>query len=108
MNERIKKTFLEINWLSVLHYIVLFIFLFYTNLALVNASLLKNSGWRLTESFVTLNVFNIVAYTVSVLGLAVYLSNGIRRSFFINLVKGYLVYLVVSYFLVVTRNLNND
>lgn len=67
MNERIKKTFLEINWLSVLHYIVLFIFLFYTNLALVNASLLKNSGWRLTESFVTLNVFNIVAYTVSVL-----------------------------------------
>ena len=49
MNERIKKTFLEINWLSVLHYIVLFIFLFYTNLALVNASLLKNSGWRLTE-----------------------------------------------------------
>lgn len=108
MNERIKKTFLEINWLSVLHYIVLFIFLFYTNLALVNASLLKNSGWRLTESFVTLNVLYIVAYTVSVLGLAVYLSNGIRRSFLINLVKGYLVYLVVSYFLVVTRNLNND
>lgn len=108
MKEKVKNAFLEVNWLKILHYILLFIFLFYINFSLINFSLLREQISNLPNQFVTLNIFNVIAYIISILGVAIYLSNYIKKRFFVELISGYVIYSLVSYFLVVTRNLNND
>lgn len=108
MKEKVKNAFLEVNWLKILHFILLFIFLFYINFSLINFSLLREQISNLPNQFVTLNIFNVIAYIISILGVAIYLSNYIKKRFFVELISGYVIYSLVSYFLVVTRNLNND
>ena len=108
MKEKVKNAFLEINWLKILHSILLLTFLFYINFSLINFSLLREQISNLPNQFVTLNIFNVIAYIISILGVAIYLSNYIKKRFFVELISGYVIYSLVSYFLVVTRNLNND
>lgn len=107
MIEKVKVIFEEINWTKILHYLFLFTLFFYLNFSLINFYLLKGQGDNLSDQFHILKTFCITAYILSVLGIAVYLSSYFKREFFIEIASGYVIYLFISYFLVITRNLNN-
>ncbi|MBK8156998.1 MAG: hypothetical protein IPK55_13965 [Streptococcus sp.] len=107
MIEKVKAVFEEINWTKILHYLLLFTLFFYLNFSLLNFYFLKGQGDNLSDQFLILKTFCITAYVLSVLGIAVYLSSYFKRKFFIEIASGYVIYLFISYFLVVTRNLNN-
>ena len=105
MIEKVKVIFEEINWTKILHYLFLFTLFFYLNFSLINFYLLKGQGDNLSDQFHILKTFCITAYILSVLGIAVYLSSYFKREFFIEIASGYVIYLFISYFLVITRNL---
>ncbi|EHJ52443.1 LTA synthase family protein [Streptococcus macacae] len=50
----------------------------------------------------------LIAYILSALGLSVYLSKVLNKIFFVKLLVGYSIYVIISYFLTVTRELNNE
>ncbi|WP_337979097.1 sulfatase-like hydrolase/transferase [Streptococcus anginosus] len=107
MKEKFKKAFLAVNWLKIVHYVVISFCLFYVNFYLVNVSLLKGHTDKLPNQFTALMDFNRIAYIISIFGIAIYLSRYIKKQFFIELTVGYLAFTHISYFIVVTRNLNN-
>ncbi|AND79153.1 LTA synthase family protein [Streptococcus pantholopis] len=100
-----RKLLKDINWVNVLQHILLLIFTFYMNLYLVTSNLL--SGHDMPAPFASLSFYLMLVYLLSVAALGIYFSKEINRSFFIKLGISYLIYLCVSYFLLVTRNINN-
>ncbi|MEX2804117.1 LTA synthase family protein [Streptococcus sp. H31] len=100
-----RKLLKDINWVNVLQHILLLIFTFYMNLYLVTSNLL--SGHDMPAPFASLSFYLMLVYLLSVAALGIYFSKEINRNFFIKLGISYLIYLCVSYFLLVTRNINN-
>lgn len=108
MKNKISTLFLsKINWLKFLKITSLFLIAFFLNYYLLNKNILANQ----TESFGTIlnatNLISLVLYLFSVAGLSFYVSNYINKFFVLKILLSHLGYLVISYFLLVTRNLNN-
>ena len=109
--------------------LLIFIFIFALNVTLRNYDLLigrrANSSlsfkvisknfdimiehWEaLPSHFKIIGGVCLVIYVLSILGLSFYLSKNLKKTFFIELLLGYGLYIVISYFLAVTRELNNE
>lgn len=103
-----KKFLRNINWYKVLHIALICLFTFCINFFLVNQQILVgHRAHKLLRAFKDFEVLTNTLYGISIVGLAIYVSKSLKRSFWIQYTLGYVMYLVVSYFLVVTRNLNN-
>ncbi|MFC3932721.1 LTA synthase family protein [Streptococcus dentapri] len=111
------------------HNLIIFVFLFLLNFALRNYDMLigrradnsltakvisKNFGIVLTrwenlpEQFKVFGWISLIFYILALLVLSVYLSQTSKKRVTIKILLGYLTYMVVSYFLTVTRELNNE
>lgn len=103
----IKNFFKTFDWINFLRIILSIIFLFYINFYLVNSYILTGGTSQLSKPFQTSLTFGFVAYLFSIIGISFYLIKDLNKSFLIKVISGYLIYQVISYFLLVTRNLNN-
>ncbi|WP_423215720.1 LTA synthase family protein [Streptococcus equinus] len=104
MIKKIKK----FEWVNFLRIILSIIFIFYINFYLVDLYILKGRINLLSEPFQESLNFGFIAYLLSIIGVSVYLVKNLSKAFFIKLVSGYFIYQIVSYFILVTRNLNNE
>lgn len=102
--EKIKR----FDWINILRSTLLVIFVFYANFYPLNSFLLKMDKTGFAHSLQTLSGFEVGMYLVSIAGLALYLAKYLSVSFIKRIGTSYLLYLVVSYFLLVTRNINNE
>ncbi|WP_019768985.1 LTA synthase family protein [Streptococcus sobrinus] len=103
-----KKFLRDINWYRVLHITLICLFAFCINFFLVNQQILEaKSASKLHKAFQGFELLTNSLYGISIVGLAVYVSESLKKSLWIQYAIGYVIYLLVSYFLVVTRNLNN-
>lgn len=103
-----KKFLRDINWYRVLHITLICLFAFCINFFLVNQQILEaKSASKLHKAFQGFELLTNSLYGISIVGLAVYVSKSLKKSLWIQYAIGYVIYLLVSYFLVVTRNLNN-
>lgn len=102
-----KKFLKSFDWINFLRIVLLIIFLFYINFYLVNSYVLKGSLDELSLVFQSSIHFSFIAYILSIVGIGFYLVNDLNRTFFIKLVSGYFIYQIISYFLLITRNINN-
>ena len=103
----IKNFFKNFDWINFLRIVLSIIFLFYINFYLVNSYILTGETNQLSIPFQTSLTFGFVAYLFSIIGISFYLIKDLNKSFLIKVISGYLIYQVISYFLLVTRNLNN-
>ena len=103
-----KKIFKTFDWVNFLRIILSIIFLFYINFYLIDSYVLKERINQLSEPFQQSLNFGFIAYLLSVIGISFYLVKDLSKAFFIKLVSGYFIYQIVSYFILVTRNLNNE
>lgn len=103
----IKNFFKTFDWINFLKIILSIIFLFYINFYLVNSYILTGGTNQLPIPFQTSLTFGFVAYLFSIIGISFYLIKDLNKLFLIKVISGYLIYQVISYFLLVTRNLNN-
>lgn len=103
-----KKFLKSFDWVNLLRIVLLIIFLFYINFYLVNAYVLKGATSDLSLEFQSSLHFSLIAYILSIVGISFYLVKDLSKTFFIKLVSGYFIYQIVSYFILVTRNLNNE
>lgn len=100
MNERLKG----IDWLFLVHSGLILLLFIYLNVQLTNLAVLSSLqeiGYEFPIFFAKLMI------TVSVLGLSFYTWRFLTREFLIKLGWGYLLYLIISYFIKLTQNLNN-
>lgn len=103
-----KKFLKSFDWVNLLRIVLLIIFLFYINFYLVNSYVLKGAISDLSLGFQSSLHFSLIAYILSIVGISFYLVKDLSKTFFIKLVSGYFIYQIVSYFILVTRNLNNE
>ena len=103
-----KKFLKSFDWVNLLRIVLLIIFLFYINFYLVNSYVLKGAISDLSLGFQSCLHFSLIAYILSIVGISFYLVKDLSKTFFIKLVSGYFIYQIVSYFILVTRNLNNE
>ena len=103
-----KKFLKSFDWVNLLRIVLLIIFLFYINFYLVNSYVLKGATSDLSLGFQSSLHFSLIAYILSIVGISFYLVKDLSKTFFIKLVSGYYIYQIVSYFILVTRNLNNE
>lgn len=103
-----KKFLKSFDWVNLLRIVLLIIFLFYINFYLVNSYVLKGATSDLSLGFQSSLHFSLIAYILSIVGISFYLVKDLSKTFFIKLVSGYFIYQIVSYFILVTRNLNNE
>lgn len=104
----IKNFFKTFDWINFLRIVLSIIFLFYINFYLVNSYVLKGATSDLSLGFQSSLHFSLIAYILSIVGISFYLVKDLSKTFFIKLVSGYFIYQIVSYFILVTRNLNNE
>ncbi|MGT2929841.1 LTA synthase family protein [Streptococcus dentasini] len=103
-----RKIIKDIDWYKILHIVLICLFVFCISFFLVNQQLLQgHRADRLLKAFRASSTLNDALYGISILGLAVYVSRGLKWRFWLQYGLGYLGYLFISYFLLVTRNLNN-
>lgn len=104
--QKYKAIFSEIDWITWMHRLIIIIAAIFINEA---SQLFFTSfdGIKTTaiQSFATF--LNVIAF-ISVLVLSFYFSTSIKTKTVLKFLAGYVVYLVVSYFVIVTRNLNNN
>ena len=103
-----KKFLKSFDWVNLLRIVLLIIFLFYINFYLVNSYVFKGAISDLSLGFQSSLHFSLIAYILSIVGISFYLVKDLSKTFFIKLVSGYFIYQIVSYFILVTRNLNNE
>ncbi|UOC10496.1 LTA synthase family protein [Streptococcus equinus] len=103
-----KKILKNFDWVNFLRIILSIIFLFYINFYLIDSYVLKERINQLSEPFQENLNFGFIAYLLSIIGISFYLVKNLSKAFFIKLVSGYFIYQIVSYFILVTRNLNNE
>ena len=103
-----KKLLKNFDWVNFLRIILSIIFLFYINFYLIDSYVLKEKINQLSEPFQESLNFGFIAYLLSIIGISFYLVKDLSKAFFIKLVSGYFIYQIVSYFILVTRNLNNE
>jgi hypothetical protein len=104
----IKKFFKAVDWINFLRLVLSVIFLFYINFYLVNTYILGKEANKLSDLFQTSLTFEFIAYLLSIIGISFYIVKDFNKSFLIKITSGYLIYQVISYFILVTRNLNNE
>ncbi|TWT12239.1 LTA synthase family protein [Streptococcus sp. sy004] len=100
MKQFLKST----DWVFILHGLIIFLLSIYFNLQLINLSVLASN----TDSgLVGIKNFSYLLLYISGLGLVLYLPKLLSWSFFKSLSLVYVSYLFLSYFLRITRQLNN-
>lgn len=106
MIEKVKTAFGVINWLKYLHKILLSTFAFYISLTIDGYSILAENN--LLNSYSVIKHFFIISGILSIIGFSTYLIIDLNYKTFFNLFFGFIAYLIVSYFLLITRNINNS
>ncbi|MGT2948083.1 LTA synthase family protein [Streptococcus devriesei] len=101
-----KNDLKNINWSKIINFIILIILTFFINFYTVNQSIWEgikdlNKIFQGHESVAT------TFFILSVLGISFYLIGHLSWKFILKLFSGYFLYLLISYFLIITRNLNN-
>ncbi|TWS95483.1 LTA synthase family protein [Streptococcus sp. sy018] len=99
-----KQGLKSIDWLFALHGLIILLLSIYFNLQLINLSILANNT---ASDLVGIKNFSYLLFYISGLGLVLYLPKLLTWSFFKRLSTVYLIYLFLSYFLRLTRQLNN-
>lgn len=97
----------KVDWLKVGYYSLLLISIFFINFNTVNSSILNNlgkTGRHLLGHF----SFMLVLFALSALIIIFDLLRNLSWKFLEKLGLGYIAYLIIAYFLLVTRNLNNE
>lgn len=97
----------KVDWLKVGYYSLLLISIFFINFNTVNSSILNNlgkTGRHLLGHF----SFMLVLFALSTLIIIFDLLRNLSWKFLEKLGLGYIAYLIIAYFLLVTRNLNNE
>ncbi len=103
-----KISFRDINWPRYLHSLVIFLLFLYINFFLINPQILNGEkAHTLLKAFQNFQTFGNMLYGMAIVILALYMSRSIKIKSLLKYFIAYPVYLVVSYFLLVTRNLNN-
>lgn len=103
-----KKSFKTINWQRYLHSIVIFLLFLYINFSLVSPQILRGeNAHNIQKAFQNFQTFGNILYGLAIVVLALYMSRSIKIKSLLKYITAYLIYLVISYFLLVTRNLNN-
>ena len=105
MNERVKNIFLRINYLGILHRLLLFIFAFYISLTIVGVNILNENN--ISGNFQVVKSAFIILESFSLVGFSTYLVHYLNKKNILKLIWSYFIYLVVSYFILITRNINN-
>ena len=101
------KNYLKnIDWLKFAYPILLLIFTFFINFYTVNQAILANVI-NLTKTFQNQLIVSLVLFILSIIGVSFYLIEHLNWKFLLKLLIGYVLYLLVAYFLIITRNLNN-
>lgn len=101
------KNYLKnIDWLKFAYPILLLIFTFFINFYTVNQAILANVI-NLTKTFQNQLIVSLVLFVLSIIGVSFYLIEHLNWKFLFKLLIGYVLYLLVAYFLIITRNLNN-
>ncbi|KXT68041.1 Lipoteichoic acid synthase LtaS Type IIc [Streptococcus gallolyticus] len=106
MKEKVKNAFLEVNWPEILHKVLLVIFVFYISLAIVGCNILIEN--KVSNNFIVIKHFFIVSGILSSIGFSIYLVHYLSLKNALRLFWSYVTYLPISYFLLVTRNINNE
>ncbi|PHV55630.1 hypothetical protein CS010_10110 [Streptococcus macedonicus] len=106
MIEKVKTAFGVINWLKYLHKILLSTFAFYISLTIDGYSILAENN--ILNSYSVVKYFFIISGILSIIGFSAYLIIDLNYKTFFNLFFGFIAYLIVSYFLLITRNINNS
>ena len=97
----------KVDWLKVGYYSLLLISIFFISFNTVNSSILNNlgkTGRHLLGHF----SFMLVLFALSALIIIFDLLRNLSWKFLEKLGLGYIAYLIIAYFLLVTRNLNNE
>ncbi|HFI0066626.1 LTA synthase family protein [Streptococcus suis] len=102
MIERLKQINIDAN----LHYLVLFLVTFCLNYFITNVQLL--SGVSLNSEFQSLQTFLFFLSIFSVVILSFYIYRDLNKLYLQKLRISYFIYLLISYLLLITRNLNNE
>ena len=105
MIEKVKGAFSEVNWTQKLHSFLLLIFAFYISLAIIGCKILFEN--KVSDDFITVRNFFVVYGILSLIGFSIYLIYYLKVENAYKVILGYVSYTLVSYFLLVTRNLNN-
>ena len=105
MNERVKNIFLRINYLGILHRLLFFIFAFYISLTIVGFNILNENN--ISGNFQVVKSAFIILESFSLVGFSTYLVHYLNKKNILKLIWSYFIYLVVSYFILITRNINN-
>lgn len=100
-----KKYFEQFNWASFMHRGLILIFFIYESFYLLMTNVLTKK--EVFSYFHNLYTFLFVSYIISVIVLAIYTSKILSKRFLIQISISYVIYLTISYFIVITRNLNN-
>ncbi|MGT2934887.1 LTA synthase family protein [Streptococcus castoreus] len=102
----IKKKLLEINWLNVIHHFIVLILSFYFSFYTVNKELLVEAA-KSVDIYSRLLGVSFIGYGISIIGLAYYMSRQANLLLFLKSFLVFIAYLGTSYFLLITRQLNN-
>lgn len=95
----------QIKIKSILHYIILFLVTYCLNYFFTNAQLL--SGVTLNNEFQILQTILLILSFLSIVIFAFYISRDLNNLFLQKFRISFYIYILVSYFLLITRNLNN-
>lgn len=105
MKERVKNAFLEVNWPEILHKVLLAIVAFYMSLAIVGYNILIEN--KPSNDFILVKHFFIISGILSLVFFSIYWIHYLTVRNALRVFSGYITYLLISYFLLVTRNINN-
>ncbi|WP_420543316.1 LTA synthase family protein [Streptococcus equinus] len=105
MIEKVKGAFSEVNWTQKLHSFLLLIFAFYISLAIIGCRILFEN--KVSDDFITVRNFFVVSGILSLIGFSTYLIHYLKVENAYKVIWGYVSYTLVSYFLLVTHNINN-
>ncbi|KXT76907.1 LTA synthase family protein [Streptococcus sp. DD12] len=93
---------------TVLQMVLVIIFVLFIVLYIFNQKMLVKSDYDLTVGFRQLKQFLLFPYLISLAGIGYFISRNIQKRFFIRLFSGYGIFLVASYFIYYSRNINNQ
>ncbi|MGT2924006.1 LTA synthase family protein [Streptococcus caviae] len=102
-----KNNLKNINWVKLGYGSLLLLSIFGINFLTLNNSILNNLG-QSGKSFLNHLSFMPIVFVVSLAVIAFDLVRNISWKFVGKLSLGYVIYLIVAYFLLITRNLNNE
>lgn len=106
MLAKIKSSLFKFNWFSFFQRFLVFLAIIYISSYILLAGLLRNTDVEIF--FETQQLIYRLLYWTSVFILCIYLSKIWTKLTIIKILFTYLVYNLLSYFLLITRNINNS